>query len=219
LEVGCGQGTMASVWAGAGANVTAVDLNPQAVEQTKRRFELFGLNGTVQRADGRTLPFQDHDFDYAYSWGVLHHSPDLARSLSELMRVLKPGGGFGVMLYNRRSLLQWWIIQYFEGFVHYESRFLDPLELASRYTDGLEKEGNPHTWPVTKSELRRLVSAFSDDFDVSLLDEKMIIGHYLPPGLRDLLPRALQKPWARRLGWSLWTYGTKTHAASSGSRV
>ena len=40
LEVGCGMGTMASIWAREGAHVTAVDLNVTAVEQTRRRFEL-----------------------------------------------------------------------------------------------------------------------------------------------------------------------------------
>ena len=209
LEVGCGQGTMASVWAKAGANVTAVDLNPQAVEQTRRRFGLFGLEGTVQEADARGLQFADEYFDYVYSWGVLHHSKNLAKSLSELLRVLKPGGEFGVMLYNRRSFLQWWIIQYFEGFVHYESRFLNRLELASRYTDGLQAEGNPHTWPVTKKEIRHLLGTFSDDVEVSILDEALHIGYYLPPRVRNLMPRVIQKAWARRFGWSIWTHGSK----------
>jgi 2-polyprenyl-3-methyl-5-hydroxy-6-metoxy-1,4-benzoquinol methylase len=47
LEVGCGMGTMASIWAREGAHVTAVDLNPTAVEQTRRRFELLGLDGEI----------------------------------------------------------------------------------------------------------------------------------------------------------------------------
>ena len=48
-------------------------------------------------------------FDYAYSWGVLHHSPNLGQSLAEMMRVTKPGGEFGIMLYNRRSFLHWYM--------------------------------------------------------------------------------------------------------------
>ena len=58
--------------------------------------------------DARQLALPDNSFDYVYSWGVLHHSPDIAQSLKEMTRVLKPGGGFGIMVYNRRSLLHWY---------------------------------------------------------------------------------------------------------------
>src|SRR5215217_2256793 len=129
LEVGCGMGTMAMHWAQHGARMTAVDLNPVAIERTRRRFELHGLSGDIQPADGRSLQFEDDAFDYAYSWGVLHHSPDIEKSLREL----RPGGGFGLMVYHRRSFLQWYVIEYLEGLLHYEDRFLSPLELASRY--------------------------------------------------------------------------------------
>jgi 2-polyprenyl-3-methyl-5-hydroxy-6-metoxy-1,4-benzoquinol methylase len=93
LEVGCGMGTLAMYWSQRGARVTAVDLTRTAVEQTTRRLSLLNLPGTVRQEDGRRLSFSDSSFDYAYSWGVLHHSPDLASSLRELLRVVKPGGG------------------------------------------------------------------------------------------------------------------------------
>jgi hypothetical protein len=50
--------------------------------------------------------------DFAYSWGVLHHTPDTARALGEVQRVLRPGGELCVMLYNRHSLvaLQAWVL-------------------------------------------------------------------------------------------------------------
>jgi ubiquinone/menaquinone biosynthesis C-methylase UbiE len=105
-----------------------VDLNPTSVEQTKRRFELMRLKGRIEEMDGRQLALPDAYFDYVYSWGVLHHSPDLDQSLKEMMRALKPGGGFGLMVYNRRSLLYWYKTLFTEGFLHYENRFLGPLE-------------------------------------------------------------------------------------------
>jgi SAM-dependent methyltransferase len=105
LEIGCGLGTLAMNWARNGAEITAVDLNPTSIEQTRRRFDLMELSGRIEPMDARHLAFADASFDYVYSWGVLHHSPQLEQSLGEMMRVLKPGGGFGIMLYNRRSLL------------------------------------------------------------------------------------------------------------------
>jgi ubiquinone/menaquinone biosynthesis C-methylase UbiE len=209
LEVGCGMGTMAMNWARAGARVTAVDLNPTAVAQTSTRFELLDLEGAVRQADGRALPFADGAFDYAWSWGVLHHSPELERSLGELMRVVRPGGEFGVMLYNRRSVLHWYVTEYVEGFLHRERRFLNPLELASRYADAGREEGNPHTWPVTAPEVQAILAPLCDRVSVRVLGTDldgtlaMVI-----PGLDRVIPRWAKKPWARRFGWSLWFSGS-----------
>ena len=210
LEIGCGLGTMAMHWAQVGANITAVDLNPTAVASTRRRFELFGLTGDIREADAMKLPFAGGRFDYAYSWGVLHHAPELGRSLAEMMRVLKSGGGFGLMLYHRRSFMHLYMTRYVEGFLHYESRFVDALALASRYGDARREEGNPHTWPVTKRELRRLLAPFVQDLEFRVLGTDLdMIFKFLLPGLGSSLPAFIKKPWARRFGWGLWASGRK----------
>lgn len=208
LEVGCGLGTMAVNWARAGASVTAVDLNDVAVDNTRRRFKLEGLPGQVLKADARKLPFDDASFAYAWSWGVLHHSPEIERSFAELMRVLRPGGGFGVMVYNRRSLLHWYATEYLEGFLHYERRFLGGLGLASRYTDGGVEEGNAYTWPMTRGELRAGLAPYSSDLQIRVLGTDIdYVLSLMIPGLARVVPLALKKPWARRFGWSLWAFG------------
>jgi ubiquinone/menaquinone biosynthesis C-methylase UbiE len=208
LEVGCGMGTMAMHWARNGSRVTAVDLNRVAIERTRQRFAVHGLEGDIRPADGRELPFADGEFDYAWSWGVLHHSPDIARSLAELIRVVRPGGGFGIMLYHRRSLLHWYATEYLEGFLHMERRFLDAVELASRYGDGAREEGNPHTWPMTKREVRALLAPYSPDVAIRVLgtDVDGALDQAVP-GISGAFPRWMKKPWARRFGWSLWAHG------------
>jgi SAM-dependent methyltransferase len=208
LEVGCGMGTMASLWAGEGADVTAIDLNPTAVEQTRRRFDLLGLKGDVRQADARNLPFDDATFEFVWSWGVLHHSAELGVALRELLRVARPGGGYGVMVYHRRSLLYGYTIRYLEGLLHLEDRFLSERELASRYGDAARQEGNPHTWPVTKSELRSVLEAADATVNIRVLGTDL--DSVLPlmlPGLGSIVPRVIKKPWARRFGWSLWAHG------------
>jgi SAM-dependent methyltransferase len=208
LEVGCGMGTMASNWARSGVAITAVDLNDVAVEQTRRRFKLEGLQGDFVQADAQHLPFNDATFRYAYSWGVLHHSPDIERSIEELMRVLRPGGGFGIMVYHRHSLLHLYLTEYIEGFLHRERRFLDPLALASRYGDAAREEGNPYTWPMTKTELRRLLAPYSGDVHIRVLGTDIdFVLDSIFPRLSAAVPTALKKPWARRFGWSLWAAG------------
>jgi hypothetical protein len=94
--------------------------------------------------------------------------------------------------------------------LHDESRFLDPLQLASRYGDGARAEGNPHTWPVTKPELRALLAPYSRDVSIRVLGTDLdTVFHALLPGLGLFLPAWAKKPWARRFGWSLWGSGHK----------
>ncbi len=211
LEIGCGMGCMAMNWAQRGALVTAVDLNPTSVAQTRQRFAQFGLEGDIRESDGESLPFADESFDYVYSWGVLHHTPGTRKALAEVHRVLKPGGRFGLMLYHRDSFLSRYTIWWQEGVVNMENRFLSPLELASRYSDGAREEGNPHTWPVTKREVRRdLVAQFGGvDIKVFGTDVPEILNTWVPDLARSILPTSFLKALARRAGWSLWITGQR----------
>lgn len=211
LEVGCGMGFMAMCWAQHGATVTAVDLNPTSVVQTQRRFEVMNLKGTILEEDARKLPFGDESFDFAYSWGVLHHSPHLQDSLNELHRVLKPGGELGLMLYNRKSLLYMLTILWSEGVVNLESRFLDRLALASRYTDGARQRGNPHTWPVTEQEVRESLALGFSDVEIRVLGTDLdYVMETISPRARRVLNRfGLMKNLESRFGWSLWITARK----------
>ena len=210
LEIGCGMGTMAMNWAQNGSDVTAIDLNPTSIEQTRRRFDLLGLKGDIRQMDGTRLDLADESFDYVYSWGVLHHSPSLAQSLREMMRVTRKGGGFGLMLYSRESIFYSYKIRYLEGFLHLENRFASPLELASRYTDGAEKEGNPHTWPITDDELRAMLGPASRDLNFMRFGEEVgDIFKYLLPGVSRVLPEWVMRPWRNHFGWSTWARGHK----------
>jgi SAM-dependent methyltransferase len=193
-------------WAQHGADMTAVDLNPVSVAQTTQRFKLLGLEGHILQMDANALSFNTGFFDYVYSWGVLHHSPNLGRSVEELFRVLRQGSEFGVMLYSRDSIFYRYLIGYLEGYLHAESRFLTPLQLASRYTDGAEQEGNPYTWPITRREARAMFSTYSDNVSIMAFGPPDI---GFPPKLGDNLPAFLKNAWSRRLGWSLWISGTK----------
>src|SRR3712207_5143608 len=103
LEVGCGLGTDGAQFARAGAAYTGVDLTEAAVQLARRRFELEGLPGEFRVADAERLDFADDSFDLVYSHGVLHHTPDTARAVREIHRVLRPGGRAVVMLYHRDS--------------------------------------------------------------------------------------------------------------------
>ncbi len=105
LEIGVGMGADHQVLAEAGAIMSGVDLTERAIEHTARRFALLGLQSDLRAGDAENLPFADMSFDAVYSYGVIHHSPDTKRAAAEIMRVLRPGGVFKVMIYNRYSLV------------------------------------------------------------------------------------------------------------------
>ncbi len=106
LEVGFGAGTDFIQWLRSGAVVSGIDLTPEALENVQRRIAVYGLPSPekILVGDAENLPFADNNFDLGYSFGVLHHTPDMARALRELVRVVKPGGEIKVMLYNRHSI-------------------------------------------------------------------------------------------------------------------
>lgn len=105
VEVGCGVGTDGIEFARNGASYIGVDLTPNSVELTRERFKLFGIPGRFEVANAeKELPFPDGSVDHVYSFGVIHHSPAPEKIVSEIYRVLRKGGTFTVMLYNRSSI-------------------------------------------------------------------------------------------------------------------
>jgi len=110
LEAGVGAGSDFMQWVRAGALAYGVDLTPEAIEHVRNRLAVYGLEAQELRvADCEALPFADDSFDLVYSWGVIHHTPNTAQALSEMVRVLRPGGLCKLMVYNRRSLTAFYV--------------------------------------------------------------------------------------------------------------
>jgi 2-polyprenyl-3-methyl-5-hydroxy-6-metoxy-1,4-benzoquinol methylase len=104
LEIGCGMGIDGCRFAAGGAIYTGVDLTNAAVQLTRENLGLRGLPGAAEVANAEHLPFSDGTFDHVYSFGVIHHTTNPAAAVTEILRVLKPGGTVTVMLYNRTSV-------------------------------------------------------------------------------------------------------------------
>ena len=103
LEVGCGWGDLAlRIARELGAEVVAADLSPRMVELARAQ----GVNARV--ADVRSLPFDSGAFDCATANWVLYHVPDLDLGLSELARVLRPGGRLVAATNGLRHLNELW---------------------------------------------------------------------------------------------------------------
>ncbi len=97
LDVGCGMGRYADVVTRWGAKVVGIDLSA-AAEVAARN--LADRDFFAVQADVFALPFAPESFDYIYSIGVLHHTPDCEKAVKSLTQFLKPGGTLAVWLYS-----------------------------------------------------------------------------------------------------------------------
>ena len=89
LDVGCGDGTVAAALAQRDAQVTGLDPAPTALDRARAAHPELEFVGPAP--DGR-LPFPDASFDAVTCVNVLQHVADTQALLSEVRRVLVPGG-------------------------------------------------------------------------------------------------------------------------------
>lgn len=97
VDAGCGAGRHARRAHDYGAEVVAMDLSP-AVDAAYAKARATGRLHVVQ-GDIFTPPLVPGAFDFVYSLGVLHHTPDPPRAFRSLVSLLRPGGTIAAMLY------------------------------------------------------------------------------------------------------------------------
>ena len=143
LEIGCGVGTMFEQFAGMGIEIHALDINLSSCEMTWKRTDLFKLPGCIYRGDAENLPFKDKTFDFVFTYGVLHHTPDIQKAFDEMYRVLKPGGKFFMMLYNKDSINYWWHIIFLHGILMGRLLKMTTKQLTATRADRSYQGGTP----------------------------------------------------------------------------
>jgi SAM-dependent methyltransferase len=232
LEIGCGLGTDGAQFAKAGAHYTGVDLTEAAIELARKRFEIAGLPGEFRVADAENLDFADESFDRIYSHGVLHHTPDTARAVAEIHRLLKPGGRAMVMLYHRGSYNYRVGIRILRragarllksevGIRIIHQMTGEPVESLREHAGLLTRNraqvsndeflsqstdgaGNPLARVYSRREARELFKNFREvELRAHFLNKRFI------PLIGRLLPRSFESALASRWGWHLWIYATK----------
>jgi SAM-dependent methyltransferase len=98
LDAGAGLGRFTEVVSNHGGKVVALDLT-RAIDAAYRNLHHRDNVHFVQ-ADIFKPPFRRGTFDFAYSWGVLHHTPDPPTAFQQLPPLLKPGGKLMVFVYS-----------------------------------------------------------------------------------------------------------------------
>ena len=152
LEVGFGLGSDAVLLAKSSKNYFGTDLSEVSYEVTSRRLKLFGLKNTHLKVGSSTnLEYENSFFDFVYSWGVIHHSGNLKKSLEEIYRVLKNGGRSKIMVYNKDSLIVfvYWLYYSIKEFNFKRTR-------AQIISENIE---SPGTLILSKNEFQELIES------------------------------------------------------------
>lgn len=192
LEIGCGIGTDAVNFARAGAEYTGVELSEVSLDLAKRRFELFGLDGTFVQANAEALDqhVRRASFDLVYSFGVIHHTPDPDAVLRQARRAIRPDGEFRLMLYARDS---WKDCMIEAGF--------DQPEAQS---------GCPIAFSYTQAEVRAMLRAadfaaveITQDHIFPYVVEKYVRYEYELQPWFAAMPQDMFRALERRFGWHM----------------
>jgi 2-polyprenyl-3-methyl-5-hydroxy-6-metoxy-1,4-benzoquinol methylase len=127
LDIGCGMGTQARVWARAGHDVTAADLDEDLLKEGRERADHEGLEIDWMHASADKLPLPTSEVDVCLAIELLEHVPEWEACLDEFSRVLRPGGYLVVTTTNsicpsqrefRLPLYSWWPNFFKDRMVH-----------------------------------------------------------------------------------------------------
>lgn len=110
LEIGCGQGTdailMCSIMSCNG-RYEGVDYSHQSIQNAVNAVEevkSLRLKPSFRVENAENLNIADNTVEAVYSMGVLHHTTNEEKAISEIFRILRPGGKAYVVLYRRWSI-------------------------------------------------------------------------------------------------------------------
>ncbi len=205
LEIGCGIGTDTINFARNGAQVTAIDISENSLDIARQRAKVFGLEHkiTFYQANieelSQVLPIEKYDL--VYSFGVLHHTPQPNRAISQLRNYLHSGSILKIMMYHRYS---WKVLQILLEYGN--GKFWRVDELVAQHSEA--QTGCPVTYIYSRQQLSQLLCGFKDiQFQVEHIFPYLIPDYiqyrYVKAKYFRCLPKALFQWLEHRIGWHL----------------
>lgn len=160
LNVGCGLKEALHFTLLGAQNYIGVDYSYNASRYSLENIKKLDGTGITAQANAEKLPIRNETIDIAYSYGVLHHTPETQVTLDEIFRVLKPNGKGIIGLYNTWSPK--FIFAHIIGtiksfFVKSHTDWYQETEGAWRTDETL----HPWTKSYSLRELRSLFSKYS----------------------------------------------------------
>lgn len=194
--MGCGIGTDAVNFARAGARYTGIELSEESLSLARRRFQVFGLSGTLLLGNGEQLSsaLPPAHFDLVYSFGVIHHTPNQRAVVEEIRKVIKPDGQFRFMVYAKNS---WKDAMIDIGFDQPEAQSGCPIattysrETAGELVAGLFK-----------------VESVTQDHIFPYVVEKCVHYEYEPQPWFKAMPANMFRGLEQRFGWHMMIVAT-----------
>ncbi len=192
LDIGPGRGQETYNYSKAGSFVTTLEYAGQGVNIVRDRINTFALDVDLIQGDAVSIPMANNSFDLVFSYGVLHHIPEMEKSIEEVFRVLKPGGLAKIMVYHKGYayykdiLLKWYLLK--GNFLKYS--WGDYIKIAMEQRTG----PCPVVYIHNMNEIFKLFNSFEmiDYFNAEVVGGRLIRW--------KVLPSFLQKRWMNYLG-------------------
>ena len=127
LEIGCGIGADAVEFAKAGAEYVGIDISQESLNLATKRFKVYDLDGQFHLRSGDEDLSDLGKFDLVYSFGVLHHYPDIQTTLNNIHDSLVDNGELKFMVYAKNS---WKYAMIQKGLDQYEAQASCPYAIA-----------------------------------------------------------------------------------------
>ncbi len=147
LEIGCGRGVGTEIiFERFGAReVHAFDLDSAMVERARRRLSRYPPERLLLSVgDAAAIDAEDATYDAVFDFAIIHHVPEWQRAVSEVARVLRPGGRLFFEEVTRQALDRWFYRKFLEHPA--ENRFSARQFLAALERQGISVGDNPIEW-------------------------------------------------------------------------
>lgn len=198
LEIGTGQGTDLAMFAKHGAICTGVDLTERHLELSRQRFDLYCLEARFLRGDAENLPLESNSVDIVYSYGVIHHTPNIEAAIREIYRVLKPGGQARVMIYAKYSEFNLYVL--LQGLLRLQFLRYGYDATISHWCEGTAWDNVVRVGRYSKREATQM---FSKAGFRSVKVSKHLLTRGNVPILGRYLSRHSLEQLAQLIGWNL----------------
>lgn len=178
LDVGASTGIIDNYLADHFKIVHGIDIDTEAIRFANETFRKDNL--TFCRGDALETKFPEDSFDIVICSQVYEHVPDAYAMISEIFRVLRPGG---VCYFAAGNRLRW-------NEPHYNLPLLSaiPRPLAHVYIRATGKASHYHELHYSYWGLKRLVKPFEIfDYTVKMINspDRFGVEYMIPPGTRN----------------------------------